>query len=638
MLKRKTHLILVSFVLLLAITSFPQEVKIPDYSTTPRKDVPDEYKWKLEDLYPSYEAWQKDKEELIKLVSQIDQISKGWTKSSSKMLSVFVLTDKIYLKSQHLYEYAKRQSDMDMSNSQLQQMKGEIQAMQVDVGLELTFINNDILKMNDETIAKYLKEEPKLEPYRFTIEQIVRAKKHILPEEQEKLISLTGLYSPSISDAASTFNDVDRPSPEITLSTGKKIALNYANYYSNRSAKNPDDRTLVVRTFWENQKKYENTLATLFDGGMKQHLFIAKARKYNSCLEARLFGDNIDTTVYLQLIDAVKKNLSPLHRYLKLKQQLLGLEKLRYDDIYASSVKSVEKLYTYDEAKRIVLEALKPLGTDYINIINKAFNEKWIDIYPNKGKESGAYSEGIYDVHPYVKMNYTGEYDNVATLAHELGHAMHSYLSSKSQPFANSNYTTFTAEIASTFNESLLMDYLLKNEKDDLFKLFIIDNYISDIRQTIYRQTLFADFELSMHKKVEEGKSLTADWLDNLYLDLTRKYYGYDNGVMQVDDFIQCEWSNVPHFFLNFYVFQYSTGMIASMALAQNVLSNGKAEADRYLNMLKASGSDYPISLLQKAGVDMTKIDPYNAAFKRLDDLVGEMEKIVERLKKDGKI
>lgn len=638
MLNFKTGYLIIMVIFIITQITYSQEKKIPDYSTTPRKDVPNEYKWKIEDIYPNYDAWKKDKENLLGLINQVDLLSKEWTATPQKMLAMFVLTDKISLKSGRLYNYGKRQYDMDMSNSQLSLMKGEIQAIQVNINSKLSFINNDILKMPDETIAKYIKEEPGLEPYKFTIEQIARARKHILPEEQEKLISLTGLYNPSIADAASILNDVDIPSPEITLSTGKKLALNYANYYSNRSAKDPNDRSLVMRTFWDNHKKYENTLAALFDGGMKQHLFTAKARNFNSCLEARLFNDNIDTTVYVMLIDAVQKNLSPLHRYLKLKQQLLGLDKFRYDDIYASSVKSVDKLYSYDEAKKIVLESLKPLGTDYTNIINKAFNEGWVDIYPNKDKESGAYSEGIYDIHPYVKMNYTGEYDNVSTLAHELGHAMHSYLSSKSQPYANSNYTTFIAEIASTFNENLLMEYMLKNELDDMFKLFILDNYLSGARATIYRQTLFADFELAMHRRVEEGQSLTTDWLDKLYLDLTRKYYGHDNGVVQVDDYIQCEWGNVPHFFLNFYVFQYSTGMIASMALTQKVLSGEKGAVEKYLGMLKAGASDYSIKLLQNAGVDMTSVDPYYAAFKRFDNLVGEMEKIVKRLKAAGRL
>ena len=629
----------VLFIILLTAFNFrAQEKQIPDYSTTLRKDVPEEYKWKIEDMYTDYQAWQKDKEVLAGLIVQIELKSKSWTESPSNMLAMFKLTDEVGMKLQRLYDYAKRQYDMEMSNSQFQVMKGEIQAIQVDAGVKMTFINDDLLKMKDETIANFLKKEPKLEPYRFSISQVVRSRKHILPIEQEKLISLTGLYSSAISDAATILNDVDKIAPEVTLSTGEKVALNYSTYFTKRSSKNPEDRSLVMRTFWNNHKKYENILAALFDGGMKQHLFTVKARNYDNCLQARLYGEDIDTNVYLTLINSVKENLSPLHRYLKLKQKLLGLPKFRYDDIYASSVKSVEKLYTFEEARKILLEAFKPLGSDYCAIVDKAFKERWIDIYPNKDKETGAYSGGIYDVHPYIKMNYNGEYDAVSTLAHELGHALHSYLASKNQPYSNSNYTTFSAEIASTFNENLLMDYMLKNEKDDLFKLYIIDQYLEGARATIYRQTLFADFELAMHKQVEEGKSLTAQWLDEKYLNLTRQYYGHDKGVVDVDDYIQCEWGNVPHFFLNFYVFQYSTGLISSMALLQNVKNGKEGALEKYLGMLKAGGSDYPISLLQKAGVDMTKAAPYNAALERFDNLVTEMENIVARLKDQGKI
>ncbi len=624
--------------LFIAHASFPQDKKIPDYSTTLRKDVPEEYKWKIEDIYQNDDAWQKDKEALKSLLEKITLESKSWTGSSKNMLATLKSIDEAYMKLQKLYDYAKRQYDMEMSNSKFQIMKGEIQALQVDAGVKFAFINDDILKMKDETIEKYFKEQHELAQYRFFIEQILRARKHILPIEQEKIISLTGLYSSSIADAASILNDVDKIAPEITLSTGEKVALNYMNYFLLRSSKNPEDRSLVMRTFWNNHKNYKNILATLFDGGMKQHLFTSKVRNFQSCLQARLYNDNIDTTVYLTLINSVKNNLEPLHRYLKLKQKLLGLPVFRYDDIYASAVKNVNKQFTYDDAKNILLNAYKPLGADYCKVVEKAFTDRWIDVYPNKDKETGAYSGGIYDVHPYIKMNYNGEYDAVATLSHELGHAMHSYLSSISQPYINSNYTTFSAEIASTFNENLLMDYMLKNETDDLFKLYIIDQYLDGARATIYRQTLFADFELAMHRQVEEGKSLTAEWLDEKYLSLTRQYYGHDKGVTQVDDYIECEWGNVPHFFLNYYVFQYSTGLISSMALFQNLKSGKEGALEKYLNMLKAGGSEFPIELLQKAGVDMTKEEPYKAALTRFDNLVTEMEKIVGRLKEQGRI
>jgi oligoendopeptidase F len=495
-------------------------------------------------------------------------------------------------------------------------------------------MNDDLLKMDEKTLMGYFNEEPNLAPYKFTVEQLLRSKKHMLPLAEEQLLSLTGIYSSNISEAASILNDVDIPAPTVTLTDGTKVELNYANYYKYRTAKSPEDRAIAVRGYWKNHKQYENTLATLFDGGMKMDLFNAKARKFNSCLQSRLFQDNIDTTVYYQLIKEVNANLPSLHRYLKLKQKMLGLETLKYEDLWASSVKSVNKVYPYDEAKKLVQNSLTVLGSEYADGLKQAFNNGWIDVYPNKDKESGAYSDAIYDIHPYVKMNYDGEYSNVSTLAHELGHAMHSYLTNRNQPYSNSNYTTFLAEIASTFNENLLMDYLLKNETDDNLKLFIIDQFLERARQTIYRQSLFAEFELAMHQKVEEGKTLTADWLNQKYLELTRLYYGHDKGVTLVDDYIEIEWSKIPHFFYNFYVFQYSTGIISSMALSQNIITGKTGAVDKYLGMLKSGNSDYSIKLLQNAGVDMMTSDPYDAAFKRFDDLVAEMEKIYERVSK----
>jgi len=323
-----------------------------------------------------------------------------------------------------------------------------------------------------------------------------------------------------------------------------------------------------------------------------------------------------------------------------LKKDLLKLKEYKYEDIYASAVAKVDKLYTFNEAKDIILKVMKPLGIKYKKGLMKAFDEKWIDIYPNKGKQSGAYSSGLYDVHPFVKMNYDGSYSDLSTLAHELGHAMHSWFTSKKQHFTNANYATFLAEIASTFNESLLINYLLKNEKDDLFKLFLLDEYIEGFRGTLYRQTLFAEFELAIHKMAEQGKTLTYDVLNQKYLELTRYYYGHDKGVVKVGDFIRNEWAGIPHFFLNYYVYTYSTGIIASMALADTVINgkNKKKNIDKYIDFISAGGSRPPLEILKTAGVDMTTADPFLKAFKRLDYLVSEMEKIVKRLKKKNKI
>lgn len=630
---------LLIFVLLLFVSSLnAQEKKIPDYSTTPRKDIPVEYTWKIEDLYATQEDWKADKEALVMMISDIDAKSKGWTDSPDKMLEMYEFSGALYLKGARLFAYASNSSNMELSNPVFQVMKGELQSIYVQAGSKMSFMREDILKMDEKVLQEYFKIQPKLENYRKSIEDIIRAKDHILPQDQEKVISQIGLFSGTPSQASGFLRDVDMPAPEIVLSDGTKIILNTANYSKFRASKNPQDRTLVMKTFWGNYKKYENTLASLLDGAMKQHLFNAKVRKYKDCLEARLFGDNIDVNVYHSLIRNMHENLGTMHRFMKLKKELLGLDKMRYEDIYASAVKSVDKTYTYDEAVNLVMESVKPLGEEYVTALRNGFNSRWVDIYPNKDKQSGAYSYGVYGVHPFVKMNYDGKYDAVATLAHELGHSMHSYFSSKTQTYVNSGYPTFLAEIASTFNENLLMDYMLKNEKDDMFKLYILDNYLDGIRGTIYRQTLFAEFELAMHRRVEEGKTLTPDWLNKKYLDLTREYYGHDLGVMEVDDYIQNEWSYIPHFYMNFYVFQYSTGMISSMALSKNVLDNIPGAREKYLELLKAGGSDYPMEILKKAGVDLTQESVYKDAFKRFDELLNEMEKIVAKLKTEGKL
>jgi len=615
-----------------------QTSKIPNYSNTPRKDVPTEFKWKIDDIYASDSDWQKDKAAMVGLIAQIEKKKSDWTQSPQKMLAMFDLITAINLKANRLQSYANHQNASELSNSHYRILQGELQAIVVDYNSKLAFNNDDLVKMDEKTLLGYFKQEPKLEPYRFSVEQILHSKKHILPEDKQKIVAMTGLFSETMGEAAGMLDDVDMPAPEVILSDGQKAVLNYINYSNLRRSPNRDDRTLVMHTYWNNHCQFENTFASILNGQMKKDFFTAKVYNYNDCLEARLYNEAIDTLVYIQLIKTTRQNLTPLHRLIKLKQELLGLDQMRYEDIYASAVKEVDKLYTVDEGREIVLASLRPLGDDYVNVVRKAFTERWIDMYPNKDKQTGAYSGGIYDVHPYIKMNYSGTYGDVSTLTHELGHALHSYLTSKNQHFANADYTTFMAEIASTFNENLLVDYILKNEKDDLLKLFIIDSYLDEVRSTIYRQVLFAEFELAMHRHVESGNSLTPDWLNKTYLDLVRYYYGHDKGVMQVDDYIQNEWSGIPHFYLNYYVFQYSTGIIASIALSDQVLAGKSGALDKYLNLLKAGGSAYSLDIIKKAGVDMTTSAPTEAALKRFDDLVAEMEEIVARLKAHGKL
>lgn len=630
--------LLLSFLFLFTTLILSQDKKIPDYSQTPRKDIPVEYTWKIEDLYPTLEDWKKDKDLFVQMSAKVEEVSKGWTESADKMLAVFELADELYMKGERLFSYASNSANMELSDPVFQMMKGELQSIYVQIGTKFAFMREDILKMDDNLMQGFFKSQPKLENYRSNYIEIKRSKDHILPQDQEMLLTQTGLFMGTPSQASNYLRDVDMPPKEVTLSDGSKVTLNTANFMKYRAGKNPQDRTLVMNTFFGNYKQYENTFASLMNGNIKQHFFNAKVRNYKDCLSAKLFNDNIDENVYYSLIKYMHDNLGPLHRFMKIKKELLGLEKMRYEDIYASAVQSVDKLYTYDEAVNLVLESAKPLGEEYTSALKIGFESRWVDIYPNKGKQSGAYSSGIYGMHPFVKMNYDGKYDAVSTLAHELGHAMHSYFSGKNQTYNNAHYPIFLAEIASTFNENLLMDYMLKNEKDDMFKLYLIDSYLDQLRGTMYRQTLFAEFELEMHKRVEEGKTLTPDWLNKKYLDLTREFYGHDKGVMEVGEYIQNEWSYIPHFYMNYYVFQYSTGIISSMALSKNVLDNVPGAKDKYLGMLKAGGSDYPMEILKKAGVDLTQEQVYKDAFKRFDDLVGEMEKLVARLKAEGKL
>ena len=612
--------------------------QIPDYSTTDRQNVPREFKWSIEDLYPGIQDWNKDKAALQKMLENVKVLALDWTSSADKMLKLLDYLKDLRIKGYRLYAYASHCSNMDLGNQQFQLMKGEMRHIFVQFGTILSFMNPDILKLGEVKFGSYLTSEPGLESYKFSIEQILRLRDHVLPPSEQKIVSQSGLFSGSASQASSMLNNVELPQPEVILSGGSKIKLNYANYARYRTSANRNDRRKVMRAYWKNSKRFENTLAILLDSGIKKDLFHSRVYGYKNCLEARLYGENIDPLVYHNLIETVRKNLESLHRYLKLKKQLLGLDVFLYEDIYASAVPKVDKKFTFTEARDIILNMMKPLGKEYLAGLEKAFSERWIDIYPNKGKQSGAYSGSVYGVHPFIKMNYNGSYSSVSTLAHELGHALHSYLSNKTQHFANSHYPTFLAEIASTFNENLLVHYLVKNEKDDLFKLYILDGYLERIRATLHRQTLFAEFELAMHRHVENGKTLTADWLNRKYLELTRLYYGHDRDIVKVDDFIQNEWSGIPHFYLNYYVFQYSTGIIASMALSDNLLYGEVDQQERFLNFLKSGGSRFPLDTLKVAGVDMTSPEPIVAALNRFDRLVGEMEEIVKRLKIQRKL
>ncbi|MDQ1350598.1 MAG: oligoendopeptidase [Acidobacteriota bacterium] len=609
-------------------------IEIPDYSHKERPQVPGELKWKIEDLYANLEEWQKDKALLLKMLPTIKKQARKWTSSPGKMLDLLDFLDQVDKKENMLYLYANMLADTDMGNSKYQAMKGKMQTIDVELNSMLTFIDPDILKLGKEKIQEYIAADPRLKVYEHKFDSVLRMEKHILPPEKEEIVTRTGLFSGSPGKASGLLNNLDMPTPEVTLSTGEKIRLNIAVYSRYRGIENRQDRRLVMRSFWKNHADFKHTHAALLDAEIKKHFFYSRVYHYKDCLQAALYPQNIHPDVYHTLVHTIKENLAPFHRYLKLKARLLQLEKIDYNDIYASSVPEVDRIYPIREAKDITLEAMKPLGNEYTAVLEKGFGSGWMDIYPNKGKRSGAYSNGsFYEGHPYVLMNFNGTFDHISTLAHEFGHALHSWFSNHSQPYPLSHYPIFLAEIASTFNETLLVNHLLKTETDDLMKLYILDQYIESFRGTLFRQVLFADFELLLHRAIEKGQTLTPEWLDKKYLQLTRLFYGHQEGILEVNKYIENEWSSVPHFYYNFYVYQYSTGIIAATTLAHMVLNGGKIEQDRYLDFLKSGGSKYPLDTLKDAGVDLTTPQPIEIALSRFNQIVEEMELIADKLK-----
>jgi len=614
----------------------PSDGEGTQYSTVARKEIPEEFTWDLTHLFADLQAWEVERDRIKGLEQRIADHQGSWTRSAENMLAFYQFLDDLYINGSKAYQYASFLNNMELDNPQYRKMLGEMQFIFNQIQSKLAFIEPDIVQLGEETFEQFLSEKPELEDYSTGVRNTLRRAQHILPKEQARIVSLTGMFARTPSQASSALNNVDIPNPVVTLSDGREYTLNYSTFARLRSSKDPRDRQLVVDTFFDNISKYENTFSILLDGEMKRHLFSATVRDYGDTLSARMDVDNIDTEVYNLTVEQVRQNLEPLHRHLQLKGQLLGLDEFRYVDMYASAVPAVERNYTWKEAHGLVEQSLQLMGPDYLKPFNRAFEERWIDRYPNKGKQSGAFSSGVYGVHPYVKMNFTGDFNNVSTLTHEMGHAMHSWFSNNAQPYAKHDYTIFLAEIASTFNEHMLIDHLLSSEDDPLFKLYVLDEYLNGLRGTIYRQSLFAEYERAMHQQAEQGQTLTPDWLNSTYLELTRHYYGHQQGVTKVDEYIQHEWSLIPHFFYNYYVIYYTTGIIASMALQKMVKEEGESGVAKYVEFLSAGSSDYSLKILKRAGVDMTTPQPYQAAAERLSSLVDEMETLVATCRESG--
>jgi oligoendopeptidase F len=597
-----------------------------------RAQIPDRYKWNLAEIYPSTDAWRAARERIQKELPKIGQF-RGKLGSSASALADAL--DTLYAIDKELsrnFVYVSMLADQDTRESVPQGMREEMVQLGAAFGAEASYIEPEILKIARATLEKYITAEPRLKVYRFYLEDIIRRAPHTLSDAEEKILADAGPLAGSPSNIYNILSNADFPYPTVTLSDGKTAKLDAAAFSTLRGVSQRADRQKVMSSFFQALGGFGRTFGTTMNSSVQKALFFAKARKYPSSLEMVLDGPNIPVSVYTRLIDGVNRALPSFHRYLKLRKRMMGLDELHYYDLYAPLVGSVALSYTPEEAQKHVLTALAPLGPEYIAVLQRAFNERWIDLFPNPGKRSGAYSNGgAYDVHPYILMNYNGKYDDMSTLAHELGHTMHSYFSNKTQPYPLASYPTFVAEVASTFNESLLIEHMLKTIKDDDTRLTVLGNYLEGIKGTVFRQTQFAEFELRMHEMAQKGQPITGDTLAKLYMDITRRYYGHDQGVSIVDDYIAHEWSYIPHFYRDFYVFQYATSFTASSALAAKVKSGDEAAKQRYLAFISAGGSRYPIDLLKEAGVDMTTDEPLDLTMKEMSRVMDQMEAILAK-------
>jgi len=605
-----------------------------------RSEVAEQYRWELSALYADEAAWVAAGQSIGKQLPALGRWQGKLGESPATLLAAFGEWEAAYREVDRYFAYALQLSDQDTRVARPQQMQQQATQVYTELQTATAFMRPEILAVGRPTIERFLAAEPRLGQYRMFLDDILRAAPHTLSPAEEKIVAQAGAMAPTGQQVHNVFTNADMPFPEVTLSTGEKVRLDASAYTKYRASPVKADRDAVFAAFWDRYGDYTRTLATTLDAHVRTHVFNRDVRKFDSSLESALFDFNIPVSVYTQLIADVHANLPTLHRYLQLRQKVMGLPALGYEDLYAPMVGKVDLQYTPEQAMALTLESFAPLGKDYVEALRKGYASRWVDFMPNTGKRPGAYSNTVYGVHPYQLLNFNGAWDDVSTLAHESGHSMHSYLSTASQPYATSGYSTFVAEVASTLNENLLFHHALDQAQDDRARLFLLSSYLDTLRTTLFRQTLFAEFELRIHEMVERGEPLTNEALSKLYLGLLRQYYGHEQGVVQIAEPYGAEWAFIPHFYRNFYVYQYATSMIGGMTLAENIIGapavkSGRAAQgrDAYLTLLKSGSSKYPVDLLKDAGVDMTTSQPFEAAIREMNRLMDEIERIVARQK-----
>lgn len=593
-----------------------------------RSEIDCQYKWAIENLFSNNDDWKKELEDTKELLKSVEEYQGKLSQSSDLLLEFLKLKEKILFHFERVNVYANMKSHEDTTVGLYQNFVNQSSSLAVEINSTLAFAEPEILAIREDKLEEFITGNEELKEYEFSLREIIRRKPHTLSGELEEVLASAMEMAEAPSNIFSMFNNADIKFPDVENEEGELVPLTHSRYGLLMESTNRKVREDAFKKLYKTYESFRNTLATTYIGNVKQEAFYAKMRKFPSTLEMELNGSNVPKEVYYNLIDSVHNHLPLMHKYVSLRKKLLGVSKLHMYDIYTPIVKDVDMVIPFDKAKEIVYKGLAPLGEEYLSILEEGLTKGWIDVYENQGKRSGAYSWGAYGTHPYVLLNYQDNLNNCFTLAHEMGHAIHSFYSDKSQPYRYAGYKIFVAEVASTCNEALLMDYLLKNTEEKLEKAYLLNYYLEQFKSTLFRQTMFAEFEMIVHQKNQEGDSLTADDLCEIYHNLNVKYFGDD---MIIDSEVAMEWARIPHFYRAFYVYQYATGYSAAIALSRKILEEGKPAVDKYINeFLKGGSSDYPINLLKKAGVDMSTKEPVDNALKLFGDLLEELEELLD--------
>jgi oligoendopeptidase F len=584
------------------------------------------YQWKLETIFPTDAAWEDEFAAVKKLIPSLRQFEGKLAKSASTFYKALSTRDELSQRIGKLFVYARMRYDQDTADSHYQAFNDRASTLTTEAGSALAYLRPEILAIAPATIQSFLQAEPKLQVYSYELAELDRFRPHVLSSKEEALLAEASEVLSASRNTYGLLNNADMKFPSIKDDEGKEIEITHGRMIQLLENTNPRIRKDTFHAVYNTYGGLKNTFASTLSSHVKKHNLVARLRHYDSARQRSLSGNNIPEKVYDQLIAIVHENLPLLHRYIKLRKKAMGVKELHMYDLYTPFISHTPKKITYDQAKETVIKGLAPLGKEYTNTLQQAFRDGWIDVYENQGKRSGAYSFGTYGTNPFVLMNWQDNMDNMFTLAHELGHSMHSFYTRKTQPYVYGDYSIFVAEVASTCNEAILSDYLLQTTTDRNDLLYLLNHQVDKFRGTVFRQTMFAEFELLIHQRAQNGEALTSDTLTKMYYELNKKYFG--NEII-VDEQIGLEWSRIPHFYYDFYVYQYATGTSAAMALAKQILEEGKPAVDRYLTFLSSGSSAGPIEVLKKAGVDMTGPEPIRSAFDVYKGYLNELEELI---------